>query len=249
MRRGRASALGAVVGLALACLIWRPAGAEETNATQLAESFVQSVGDRAVEILKSCGQEGAEADQDALGDLIRSGFNIELIGRFVLGKYARKATRAQLREYKSLYREFFVGSYSRQLCAFRGDLVTVLGSQPVGARDLMVDTRVDRDGQSLNASWRVRRSKSKDAYQIIDLVIDGVSMALSQREEFSSIIVNGGVERLLEVLRSKLAAAEDAVAPAGEASTAVRTESHLGDSQSVAQSAPKSAAKTAPASR
>ena len=210
MRRGRASRLGAVAGLALASLIWRPAGAEDPGSTQLAERFVQSVGDRAVEILRSCGQEGALVDQDALGELIRSGFNIDLIGRFVLGKYARKATPAQIGEYKRLYREFFVGSYSRQLCAFRGDLVTVLGSQPVGARDMMVETRVDRDGQSLNASWRVRLSKG--TYRVIDLVFDGVSMALSQRQEFAAIIVNGGVERLLEVLRSKLeadAGAED----------------------------------------
>lgn len=239
MTRGRASALGAVVGLALACLIWRPAGADEASSTQLAESFVQSVGDRAVEILKSCGQEDAQGEQDALGDLIRSGFNIELIGRFVLGKYARKATPAQLGEYKGLYREFFVGSYSRQLCAFRGDLVTVLGSQPVGSRDMMVETRIDRDGQSLNASWRVRRSKG--AYQIIDLIIDGVSMALSQRQEFSSIIVNGGVERLLEVLRNKLeanAGAEDLGTPGGETSAAGRAEIHLGRSESAVKTAP-----------
>ena len=232
MGRGRASGLGAVVGLALACLILRPAGAEDGMSTQLAESFVQSVGDRAVEILRSCGREGASVDQEALGELIRAGFNIELIGRFVLGKYARKATTAQLGEYRRLYRDFFVDSYARQLCAFRGDRVTVLGSQPVGARDMMVETRVDRDGQSLNASWRVRRSKG--AYKIIDLVFDGVSMALSQRQEFAAIIVNGGVERLLEVLRSKLAADARAGEPrpdAGEARAAKGPESARGGSE------------------
>jgi len=212
MRRGRASGLGAVVGLALACLILRPAGAEEAVPTQLAEGFIQSIGDRAVAILKSCAEDKVQVDQHALGALIRSGFNIGLIGRFVLGKYARKATPAQLREYKALYRGFFVGSFSRQLCLFRGDLVTVLGSRPVGARDTMVDTRVDRNDQSLNASWRVRRSKGD--YKIIDLVIDGVSIALSQRQEFSSILVNGGIDRLLEVLRSKLEVNADAGYPA-----------------------------------
>lgn len=238
MRRGRASAVGAVLGLALACAIWRPAAAEDATSTQLAESFIQSVGDRAVELLKSCGDETEASDQVALGELIRSGFNIDLIGRFVLGKYARKATRAQLSEYKALYKEFFVGSYSRQLCAFRGKLVTVLGSQPVGSRDMMVDTRVDREGQSLNASWRVRRSKG--TYKIIDLMIDGVSMALSQRQEFSAIIVNGGVERLLEVLRNKLevnAGAGDPAPAAGDVAASGGAESRI---ESAVEAAPTS---------
>ena len=238
MRRGRATALGAVVGLALACTIWRPAGAEDATSTQLAESFIQSVGDRAVELLKSCGDENEALDQAGLGELIRSGFNIELIGRFVLGKYARKATPIQLSEYKRIYQEFFVGSYSRQLCTFRGEQVVVLGSQPVGSRDMMVDTRVDRDGQSLNASWRVRRSKG--AYKIIDLMIDGVSMALSQRQEFSAIIVNGGVERLLEVLRNKLevnAGAEDLAPAKGDVTAAGVAESRI---ESAVEAAPTS---------
>ncbi len=249
MRRGRASGFGAVVGLALACLILRPAVAEEAVPTQLAEGFIQSIGDRTVEILKSCGEDRVHEDQDALGKLIRSGFNINLIGRFVLGKYARRATRSQLREYKGLYHDFFVGSFSRQLCLFRGDMVTVLGSQPVGKRDTMVDTRVDREGQSLNASWRVRRSKGE--YKIIDLVIDGVSIALSQRQEFSSILVNGGMDRLLEVLRSKLEVNAEAgfagsekpetVEPgptAGTASTTGRIEGYVSQSERAVRTAP-----------
>ena len=249
MRRGRASGFGAVVGLALACLILRPVAAEEAVSTQLAEGFIQTIGDRTVEVLKSCGEDRSHEDQDSLGELIRSGFNIDLIGRFVLGKYARKATPAQLREYKRLYHDFFVGSFSRQLCLFRGDLVTVLGSQPVGKRDTMVNTRVDREGQSLNASWRVRRSKGD--YKIIDLVIDGVSIALSQRQEFSSILVNGGMDRLLDVLRSKLKLNADAGFPgsekrdtigpgpaAGTASTTGRIEAYVSQSERAVTTVP-----------
>ncbi|MDJ0944368.1 MAG: ABC transporter substrate-binding protein [Kiloniellales bacterium] len=239
MRRGKASGLGALAGLALACMVWHPAGADEAVPTQLAEGFIQSIGDRAVRILKACGEDKLQLDRDALEALIRSGFNIELIGRFVLGKYARKATPVQLGEYKSLYRDFFVGSFSRQLCIFRGDVVTVLGSQPVGKRDTMVETRVDREGQSLNASWRVRRSRGD--YKIIDLVIDGVSIALSQRQEFSSILVNGGMDRLLEVLRNKLKANAEAgnQGPAAEeSSTAGRLGSLIGPSERAVGTAP-----------
>ncbi len=249
MRWGRASGLGAVVGLALACMILRPAGAADAGATQFAEGFIQSIGNRAVEILKSCGEERFQDDQDALGALIRSGFNIELIGRFVLGKYARRASPSQLREYKSLYHDFFVGSFSRQLCLFRGDVVTVLGSRPVGKRDTMVDTRVDREGQTLNASWRVRRSKGD--YKIIDLVIDGVSIALSQRQEFSSILVNGGMNRLLEVIRSKLVVNAEAAYPgseeagsaasglaAGTPSTSGRIEGYVSQSERAVKTTP-----------
>ncbi len=219
MSRGRASTFVAVVVLAVAAYAPRGDSAEGISA-QVAEAFVQSVGDRAVRILKNCDAEGGAFEGEDLKELIRSGFNIDLIGRFVLGRFARKVTPDQLAEYQTLYREFFVDNYSQQLCAFGGDEITVLGSQPVGTRDAIVGIRISRDGQARKAAWRVR-AKDGD-YKIIDLMIDGVSMALSQREEFAAITASRGMEGLLEVLRTKLEAARNGTLREPSAATAAR---------------------------
>lgn len=217
---GRAAAFLAVVVIAVAVVAPRDGGAEGVS-TQVAEAFVQSVGDRAFRILEHCDSEGGDFEEEALKELIRSGFNIDLIGRFVLGSFARKVTRAELAEYQTLYREFFVDSYSQQLCAFRGDEITVLGSEPVGTRDAMVEIRISRDGKARKAAWRVR-AKDGD-YKIIDLTFEGVSMALSQREEFAAITASRGMTGLLEVIRAKLDAARSgALDVPGAATTAAR---------------------------
>ena len=202
MGRGRASGLGAVVGLALACLIWRPAGAEDGMSTQLAESFVQSVGDRAVEILRSCGREGASVDQEALGELIRAGFNIELIGRFVLGKYWRTATPEQKADYQQLFNRFVIKSYAVRMGGFAGTTFQVTKTVPVGDQDILVTTRIDRpSGAPIEAGWRVREIKGH--YKIIDVVVEGVSMAATQRQEFASVVKSRGLPGLLQILRAR----------------------------------------------
>ena len=187
MPLGKAIAVPAAMIFAFA---WAPAAVaepEQRPVAQVAEIFVQSIGNDAVQ---------------ALRELIRRGFNIDLIGRFVLGKYARRASPQQLREYRRSYRDFFVNVSAKKFCLFRGDTFKVVSSQPVGKIDAMVEAQIDRaTSQAVKIAWRVRLKDGH--YKIIDLVVDGVSLALSQREEFAAIVVNRGLDGLLEILREK----------------------------------------------
>ncbi len=189
---GKANAVVAALILAFA---WAPASAadlEQRPVAQVAEIFVQNIGNDAVKALRSCSDNGeANQDQSALRELIRRGFNIDLIGRFVLGKYARRASQQQLREYRRSYRDFFVNVSAKKFCLFRGDTFKVVSSQPVGKVDAMVEAQIDRaTTHAVKVAWRVRLEEGH--YKIIDLVVDGVSLALSQREEFAAIVVNRG---------------------------------------------------------
>ena len=203
MPLGKAIAVPAAMIFAFA---WAPAAvaeAEQRPVAQVAEIFVQSIGNDAVQALRSCSDDGEGVrDHQALRELIRRGFNIDLIGRFVLGKYARRASPQQLREYRRSYRDFFVNVSAKKFCLFRGDTFKVVSSQPVGKIDAMVEAQIDRaTSQAVKIAWRVRLKDGH--YKIIDLVVDGVSLALSQREEFAAIVVNRGLDGLLEILREK----------------------------------------------
>ncbi|HET8727811.1 MAG TPA: ABC transporter substrate-binding protein, partial [Alphaproteobacteria bacterium] len=85
----------------------------------------------------------------------------------------------------------------------------VSDTRPQGERDVLVDSRILRpNGPSVGVAWRVRDRDGR--FQIIDVSIEGVSMAVTQRNEFASVIQrNGGsVDALLAALRSRISEAK-----------------------------------------
>ena len=89
--------------------------------------------------------------------------------------------------------------------ATSADIDAVIGVAPAGESDSMVTTQIVRpNGPPVNVSWRVRKSGSD--YKIIDVVVENVSMGVTQRQEFASVIEqNGGrVDGLIQALRQKV---------------------------------------------
>ena len=79
-----------------------------------------------------------------------------------------------------------------------------MASRPVGSQDVLVETSVEGSNGAANPIWRVRAEAG--AYKIIDVSIEGVSLALTQRQEFAAVISRQGLDGLLDMLREKLAA-------------------------------------------
>jgi len=138
-----------------------------------------------------------------LADILRQGFDLPLMARFVLGRYWRPATQEQRDSYVDLFSRFVVKSYSRHLGAFAGSSFDVVGAEPIGKSDYLVTTILHRNsGPPFKAGWRVRLIDDK--YKIIDVIVEGVSMAITQRQEFASVLKRDGVERLLQILSAKV---------------------------------------------
>ncbi len=77
----------------------------------------------------------------------------------------------------------------------------MVSERPTGAKDVVVSTRIDRpSGPPIAAEWRVRATDNR--LRIIDVSVEGVSMVVTQRSEFASVIQRNGVEGLIEVLRA-----------------------------------------------
>ncbi len=82
-------------------------------------------------------------------------------------------------------------------------LFTVISARPAGSKDVVVRTRIERpSGPPIKADWRVR--VIKDEYKIIDVTVEGVSMAITQRSEFAAVIKSSGFEGLLVALRARV---------------------------------------------
>lgn len=133
-------------------------------------------------------------------------FDVPLIARFVLGRYWRQASEAERTEYVRLFDELVVQTYVRRFNEFNTARIRVLStSKPNEDNDVIVAVEGTLANKpSVRLDVRVRQTGND--YRIIDVAIEGVSMAITQRDEFASVIQRGGgrVEALLANLREKV---------------------------------------------
>ncbi len=193
-------------GLSL-CLFWSTAlvtGAAQGAEDLTPETSAQFIEGLAKETLGVLRNEDATDDQKGaqVKVIVDRGFDLPLISRFVLGRFWRGATEEQLAEYQELFQRGLVESYTHALVASGGTGFQVLNSQKVSETDVLVSSRLERDeGPPIGAGWRVRLIEGVP--KIIDVVHEGVSLALTQRQEYASVIERRGLEGLLEILRKR----------------------------------------------
>jgi len=194
----RRSLISLAALLLSAALLAAPAAAMDAK---LASAHVQSLGAKAFAALQR-GDMSLAQREAAFAAILQEGFALELIGRFVLGKYWRDATAEQRAEYQRLFGRFVVKTYAARLGGVAGASFKITQVTPVGDSDVLVGTRIDRPvGAPLVAGWRVRVIDGR--YKIIDVVVEGVSMAATQRQEFAAVVQSRGVDGLLQILMAR----------------------------------------------
>ena len=179
---------------ALGDLALQPAGAAQ---------MVQDLGAQTASALSSKEAEKPGQRRALLRDLVRQGFDLKLTSQFVLGKHWHGASETQRTQFTDLFTEYLLNSYARHLASFRAETLHVVGSNPAGDSDILVETSVEGSDGPASPVWRVRSVEGQ--YKIIDVTVDGVSLALTQRREFASVVNRVGIDGLIKMLREKLA--------------------------------------------
>ncbi len=167
-----------------------------------ATALITSLAENAMQILRASDSSLEEREQ-IFRRLLRANFDLALIGRFVLGRHWRKASQEQRDDYQRLFGEFVVKTYSSLLGGYTDEEFRFGSARPIGKKgDVLVRTSIIRpDAPPVKTDWRVR---TRDGQQrIIDVIIEGISMASTQREEFASVIKGQGMEGLLQALRAR----------------------------------------------
>jgi phospholipid transport system substrate-binding protein len=191
-----------VIALAASLLIARAAHAQADQAAlDGAVALIRNLADQAFGVLRR--QDVSLEEREAVfRRLLREGFDMEFIGRFVLGKHWRELTPEQRAEYLDVFSEYVLQTYSRRLGGYAGQTFAVIGARPAGQQDAVVQTRIDQpSGPPILADWRVRPSAG--GYRIVDVMVEGVSMAVTQRSEFGAVVQRDGVAGLIEALRAR----------------------------------------------
>ncbi len=177
------------------------AGSHEDGAAR----FIEKLADRAITSLADDAV-SRNTRKDRFRALLNDGFAIKLIGRWVLGRYWKKATEAEKAEYLKLFEEMLVTSYFERFTLYAGVKVAIIKTLAAGKLDAVVYSTITRPkgGDPLRVDWRVRNRGG--TFKIVDIMVEGISMGQAQRSEFSSVIRqhDGEVEGLLEELRKRL---------------------------------------------
>ncbi len=197
IRRNFIIALAAVAAAAIAV----PARAQ--NAVPEATAFIDSLAQRAIVGLTA--KDIDNADRAArFRALFTETFDVATIGRFALGPPWRTASETDRAEYLKAFEDFIVATYATRFADYGGEAIRTTGSRRGDDGEVFVASEFVRaQGAPVRVSWRLR--PNTNGWRIIDVIIEDVSMAITQRDDFSSTIQrNGGrIGALIEALRGK----------------------------------------------
>ena len=134
--------------------------------------------------------------------VLNAGFDIDGMGRFVLGRYWRTASEAEREEYMALFRERVIQTFAARLGNFTGQDFKVIDSRPQSANITVVGSTLTLlPLPPIGVDWHVRGAEPD--FKVVDVVVQGVSEIQTQRNSFSAAIQcsRDGLQALLVQLR------------------------------------------------
>jgi phospholipid transport system substrate-binding protein len=203
----RRALLGLVPALAAGFLLGSTAHAAPAKD---AEAFI---GNIAIQALKDLSDKLPEPElEKRFQALLDKSFDMPRISRFVLGRYWIGATDREKQDFQKLFETYVVRSYSIRFSEYSGETVKVTGSRSESSENAVVTSQITQaDGAPpIRVDWIVR--KNGDELRIADVSVEGVSMVLTQKQEFAAVIerTGGGVTALNKALQDKLSSTSTA---------------------------------------
>ena len=163
--------------------------------------FVQSTVNRAAETLGT----GLNKDEriEELKKIALETVDIRGIGFYSLGSHRKTATEEQKDEYERVFKEYFLQSFSSRLAEYSNPIINVDSKKKINENYTIVSSTLAATEKrpSVKIEWRVY-TKNKDQPLIRDLIIEGLSLARTQKEEFASILSSNNND--IKILISKL---------------------------------------------
>ena len=142
--------------------------------------------------------------QKRFRELMLDSFDLNGTGKWVIGRYWRRTSKADRVRYLSLFEKFIIATYSKRFRGYTKAKLQVNGSTESN-NSVLVESQINRNNSKpIKIIWRVKLSNGK--YKIIDIIIEGVSWVQTQRSEFVSVIrnSNGKVSGLIKALNKKI---------------------------------------------
>ena len=165
--------------------------------------FIQEITDNASNILSSNLSKNEK--QNKLKDIAESAVDIRGIGFYTLGKFRKSLSDDKKKEYSILFKKYFLKSFSSRLVEYSNPKITVVSKEVLNEKYTMVSSilAATNDRPEIKIDWRVY-TKNPSKPLIRDLIIEGLSLARTQKEEFASILNSndGDINALFKTLEN-----------------------------------------------
>lgn len=196
-----------LAALSLGLVMMQPAAAvPEAEVIAGAEQFIESLADEAINTLTTDNLT-TDARRDGFREMLNDGFAVNGIARFVMGRYWRQASDEQRDEYLALFEQVIVSVWADRFTEYSGQRFEIVESAMAqSARSDEQATLVrtlfwTAPDAPVRIDWRV--ASNGELYKITDVLIEGVSMAQTYRDEFASVMRRDGVSGLISDLRER----------------------------------------------
>ena len=172
---------------------------------QTSEDFIKSVTQQASSILMQ--NISKEQKSQELIELAKTNVDIRAIGLYTLGKHKKNLSENQLKEFEELFYEYFLKTFSSRLSEYSDPKINVISQRIINEKYTIVSSILvaEEKRPEIEIDWRVY-TKNPDRPLIRDLIVEGLSLARTQKEEFNSIIQNndGNINALFKTLEEFL---------------------------------------------
>jgi len=170
-------------------------------------AIVEKMTQAAIDVLGNKGL-SSEEKRHRIEDLAGANIDFDTMSHLVLARNWGRLSAAQQAEFVTLFKEHLALTYGRNIESYNNEKVEVVGERDEGHGDWTVKTKIRRGGGNADVLVDYRLRQQDDAWRIIDVVIERVSLVANFRSQFQEIVSGGGPAKLLDVLREKNAKGE-----------------------------------------
>ena len=170
------------------------------------KQFIQEVVDEAKQVLVETNSQ--EYKTKKLSEMALQTVDIKGVAYYSLGNYRKELNEEQMKEYLVLFEKYFLKSFTSRLTDYSDPKIDVLSTEVLNLKYTIVKSLLLATDKkpAVNIEWRVY-TKNPDKPLIRDLIIEGISLARTQKEEFASVIEtnDGDVTKLFVTLKEFVA--------------------------------------------
>ena len=196
-----------ILKVAAAVALVMATGQVRAQVPEKASAFVKATGDKLVAVVNGPGTAAAKRSQ--MTQILNGSVDVDGIARFCLGRYWRTATPDQQQQYIKLFHEVLVTNITAKLGEYQGVRFTMLRSRPQD-EEAVVSTTVERPNNPPTAvDWIISNPASDP--RIVDVVAEGTSLRLTQRQDYASYLAHNGnnVDALISAMRNQVAQSQN----------------------------------------
>ena len=163
--------------------------------------LIKEIVDQASKVLSS--DDPVESKIIKLNDIAERSVDINGIGMYTLGKYRKSISEEDKSKYQKLFKSYFLKSFSSRLVDYTDPKINVVSEKKVSDKYTIVNSilEANKGRPEVKIDWRIY-TKNPEKPLIRDLMVEGLSLARTQKEEFNSVIQNnnGDINSLFKVL-------------------------------------------------